>query len=37
MHAKISHYYKQKGNPYEKIDHHKAERAMYANLTQCCC
>lgn len=33
MHAKISHYYKQKGNPYEKIDQlDKAERAMYANL-----
>lgn len=33
MHQKITHFYNQKGNPYEKIDQlDKAERAMYANL-----
>lgn len=33
MHQKITQFYNQKGNPYEKIDQlDKAERAMYANL-----
>ena len=33
MFMQVNHYYKQKGNPYEKIDQlDKAERAMYANL-----
>lgn len=33
MFVQVNHYYKQKGNPYEKIDQlDKAERAMYANL-----
>lgn len=33
MHQKITHFYSQKGNPYEKIDQlDKAERAMYSNL-----
>ncbi|WP_126448095.1 conjugal transfer protein TraH [Sulfuricystis multivorans] len=33
MHQKITHFYQQKGNPYEKIDQlDKVERAMYANL-----
>ena len=33
MHMQVTHFYQQKGNPYEKIDQlDKAERAMYANL-----
>lgn len=33
MSTTLSHYYKQKGNPFEKIDQlDRAERAMYSNL-----
>lgn len=33
MHQEVTHFYKQKGDPYQKIDQlDKAERMMYANL-----